>query len=210
MLFLDEMGEFSPVALDALRQPLEDGVVRVSRARAAVTYPARFLLVAAMNPCPCGAAGGPASCRCSVAARARYHRRLSGPLLDRFDLRLEVHRPAPLDLLGVGRGESTADVAARIGGARSIAANRGVRANAELSSRGLDEHCSLLPAARIVVERALAEGSLSARGYNRIRAVARTVADLAGRDGPLDEPDVLLALQLRSSLRVSDGEVIGV
>jgi magnesium chelatase family protein len=210
VLFLDEMGEFAPVALDALRQPLEDGVVRVSRAKAAITYPAQFLLVAAMNPCPCGAAGGPASCRCTEAARARYHRRLSGPLLDRFDLRLAVHRPSAHDLLGLGTGEPTASVAARVAQVRATAATRGVRANAALSSRGLDEHCALLPAARAVVERALVDGRLSARGYNRVRAVARTVADLAGHDGPLDEAHVLTALEMRSSLRLADGEVLGV
>jgi magnesium chelatase family protein len=210
VLFLDEMGEFSPVALDALRQPIEDGVVRVSRARASVSYPARFLLVGAMNPCPCGAPGGPGSCRCSDASRARYHRRISGPLLDRFDIRIEVHRPAPVDLLGHARGESTADVAARVLAARAIAAARGVRANASLSSRDLDTHAELDDSARAVVERALVEGRLSARGYNRVRAVARTLADLATRDGPLTDVDVLTALELRSSLPVFDGAVVGV
>jgi magnesium chelatase family protein len=210
VLFLDELGEFSPIALDALRQPLEDGVVRVSRARASVTYPARFLLVAAMNPCPCGAAGGPGSCRCTDAARARYHRRLSGPLLDRFDLRVDVHRPEPLDLLGAADGECTAEVAARVERARAMASERGVRSNVELSSRQLDVYAPLQPPARIAIERALVDGRLSARGYNRVRAVARTLADLAGRDGAIDEADVLFALELRASLRLTDGSVIGV
>jgi magnesium chelatase family protein len=210
VLFLDELGEFAPMALDALRQPLEDGVVRVSRARASLTFPARFLLVAAMNPCPCGAAGGPGSCRCTDAARARYHRRLSGPLLDRFDLRIEVHRPAPLELLDQGYGESTAAVAARVARARAVAAERGVRANVELSSRQLDVHAALLPDAKTIIERALVDGRLSARGYNRVRAVARTVADLRGREGPLNDEDVLTALGMRSSLRLSDGTVASV
>ena len=106
VLFLDELGEFHTDVLEGLRQPLEEGVVRVSRARGAVEYPARFLLVAAMNPCPCGEGGPPGACRCTDAARARYGRRLSAPLLDRFDLRLEVRRPDPADLLGgrAGRG----------------------------------------------------------------------------------------------------------
>nr|MBA2626186.1 YifB family Mg chelatase-like AAA ATPase [Acidimicrobiia bacterium] len=110
VLFLDELAEFKADALDALRQPLEEGVVRVSRARAAVSYPARFLLVGAMNPCPCGE-GRSGACRCSDGARARYARRLSGPLLDRFDLRLDVARPDAGDLLSGARGESSADVA---------------------------------------------------------------------------------------------------
>jgi magnesium chelatase family protein len=210
VLFLDELGEFAPAALDSLRQPLEDGVVRVSRARASVTYPARFLLVAAMNPCPCGGSGGPGGCRCSDAARARYHRRLSGPLLDRFDLRLEIRRPEPHDLLGLADGESTAAVAARVATARAIAGDRGVRANVELSSRQLDVCAPLAPAAKSVVERALVDGRLSGRGYNRVRAVARTLADLAQREGALGEADVLTALELRSSLRLSDGRVVGV
>jgi magnesium chelatase family protein len=210
VLFLDELGEFGPVALDALRQPLEDGVVRVSRARGSVSYPARFLLVAAMNPCPCGAPGGPGSCRCSDASRARYHRRISGPLLDRFDLRIEVHRPSPADLLSHARAESSADVTARVVAARRIAATRGVRTNAALSSRDLDVHAALSPAATSVIERALVEGRLSGRGYNRVRAVARTLADLAGRHGPIGEVDLLTALELRSPLQIFDGTVVGV
>jgi magnesium chelatase family protein len=210
VLFLDELGEFAPMALDALRQPLEEGVVRVSRARAAVTYPARFLLVAAMNPCPCGAPGGPGSCRCTDAARARYHRRLSGPLLDRFDLRLEVHRPSPADLLDPEYGECTAEVAARVAKARAVAAERGVRSNVELTSRQLDVHATLRPDAKAAVERALSDGRLSARGYNRVRSVARTLADLRGHEGPLTEEDVLTALGMRSSLRLTDGTVAGV
>src|SRR5205085_4136188 len=99
VLFLDELGEFATSVLESLRQPLEEGVILVTRAAASVTFPARFLLVAAMNPCPCGAGGEPGRCRCSDAARARYERRLSGPLLDRFDLRLAVHRPDPAELV---------------------------------------------------------------------------------------------------------------
>src|SRR3712207_1880224 len=99
VLFMDELGEFPASVLDALRQPLEDGVMRVHRAKASVTYPARFLLVAALNPCPCGQGGPPGSCRCTDAARSRYERRLSGPLLDRFDLRVEITRPDVAHLL---------------------------------------------------------------------------------------------------------------
>lgn len=208
VLFLDELGEFHAAALDALRQPLEEGVVRVSRARASVEFPARFLLVAAMNPCPCGAPGGPGSCRCSDRARARYHRRVSGPLLDRFDLRIEVQRPATADLLGGPPGEPSAAVAARVAYVRDLARMRGAPCNAMLTADALDEFATCEPDAQAVLERALGDGRLSARGYNRIRAVARTVADLDGHDGPLRAADVLTALEMRSSLRLFDGEVV--
>jgi magnesium chelatase family protein len=196
VLFLDELGEFHTDALDALRQPLEEGVVRVSRARAAVTYPAHFLLVAAMNPCPCGE-GGPV-CRCSDAARARYGRRLSGPLLDRFDLRLDVARPDPAQLLGGARGEPSGDVAARVVAARRRALERGVPVNAALPAPGLDAVAPLDRTATRLLEDRLRRGVLSARGLHRVRRVALTMADLAGRRPPLGEDDICLALSLRA------------
>jgi magnesium chelatase family protein len=196
VLFLDELGEFHADVLDALRQPLEEGVVRVSRARAAVTYPARFLLVAAMNPCPCGE-GGPA-CRCSDAARARYGRRLSGPLLDRFDLRLDVARPDPAQLLGGDPGEPTREVAARVVWARRRASERGVVANAVLPATALDAVAPLDRPAALLLEDRLRRGVLSARGLHRVRRVALTLADLGGRRPPLGEEDVCLALSLRA------------
>ncbi|HSH22583.1 MAG TPA: ATP-binding protein [Acidimicrobiales bacterium] len=198
MLFLDELAEFARPVLDALRQPLEEGVVRVCRARAAVCYPARFLLVAAMNPCPCGEGGPPGACRCSEAARLRYGRRLSGPLLDRFDLRLDVARPDALQLLGGPPGESSAAVAARVAAARAVAATRGVTCNAQLSGWALEEATALDHDAAALLESGLRAGTHSARGLQRIRRVARTLADLAGRDGPLGEADICLALQLRA------------
>jgi magnesium chelatase family protein len=196
VLFLDELGEFHTDALDALRQPLEEGVVRVSRARAAVTYPAHFLLVAAMNPCPCGE-GGPV-CRCSEAARARYGRRLSGPLLDRFDLRLDVSRPDPAQLLGGDPGEPSCDVAARVAAARRRAAERGVVANGALPAPALDVFAPLDRPAALLLEDRLRRGALSARGLHRVRRVALTLADLAGRRAPVGEVDVCLALSLRA------------
>ena len=119
ILFLDELGEFPVAALEALRQPLEEGVIRVSRAGGTVTFPAAFLLVAAMNPCPCGEGVYEGACRCSVVARTRYRRRLSAPLLDRFDLVVGLSRPDPDDLLSVTPGESSAIVAARVAAARA-------------------------------------------------------------------------------------------
>jgi magnesium chelatase family protein len=198
VLFLDELAEFARPVLDALRQPLEEGVVRVCRARAAVCYPAHFLLVGAMNPCPCGEGGPPGACRCSDAARVRYGRRLSGPLLDRFDLRLDVARPDATQLLSGPPGESSATVAARVAAARSMAAARGVSCNAQLPSWNLDDAAALGRDAAALLEGGLRAGSLSARGLQRVRRVARTLADLGGREGPLGEGDVCLALQLRA------------
>ena len=198
VLCLDEMGEFPTSVLDSLRQPLEEGVIRVSRARASVTYPARFLLVAAMNPCPCGMGMSPGGCRCSEAARARYARRLSGPLLDRIDLRIEVMRPDPSDLLIGPPGESSAVVGERVRVARERAAERGVSTNAELDAADLDRYAPLSPGAKGLLEHELRAGSLSGRGLHRVRRVACTLADLGGRTGPLQEEDVCFALQLRA------------
>src|SRR5207248_2983972 len=169
VLFLDELGEFSPVVLDALRQPLEEGVVRVARAAVRVELPARFLLVGAMNPCPCGEGGPPGSCRCGSAARARYSRRVSGPLLDRFDIRVEVSRPDVTQLLRGGREESTAVIARRVAAVRALATERGVRANAQLHGRAVDAAVPLTDAATNVLESALRAGRLSGRGVGRVR-----------------------------------------
>ncbi|MEM7273057.1 MAG: YifB family Mg chelatase-like AAA ATPase [Actinomycetota bacterium] len=201
VLFLDELGEFPVPVLDALRQPLEEGVVRVSRAARAVTLPARFQLVAAMNPCPCGEGGGDGLCRCSEPARARYARRLSGPLLDRFDLRIDVRPPAPEVLLSGSQEETTAVVAARVAGARARAAARGVRANAELRPDRLDQVAPLSSAATDHLRAELRRGTLTGRGLHRIRTVALTIADLQGVEGPLPVEVVQAALGLRSRPR---------
>lgn len=198
VLFLDELAEFATHVLDALRQPLEEGVVRVARAAATVALPARFLLVAAMNPCPCGYGGRPGGCRCSDAARARYHRRLSAPLLDRFDLRVEVTRPSINDLMGHEPGEPTAAVRARVLEARELAKRRGVEANAAIPVNRLDELAPLAPGAADLLAHALRSGRLSARGLHRVRRVARTVADLQGVSHEVAAAHVATALSLRS------------
>ena len=202
VLFLDELGEFPAASLDSLRQPLEDGVVRVSRARGSVTLPARFLLVAATNPCPCGWAGagtGLPACRCSPIQRDRYHRRLSGPLLDRFDLRLTVERPESDAILGDQAAERSSVVAERVAAAREVAQARGVESNSELATSTLGRWASLTPAARRLIEQQLRRGDISARGVARVRRVARTIADLNQLpfDAPLTDETVSLALQLR-------------
>ena len=200
VLFLDELGEFAPSVLDAMRQPLEEGAVQVSRAAGACTFPARVLLVAAMNPCPCGQAGRPDSCRCSDVARQRYLRRLSGPLLDRFDLRIQVQPPDPDQLLDGLRGEPTTVVARRVAAARERAASRGVETNVELTGAQLDEHAPLMPAAHDMLRRRLRAGLLSGRGLHRVRCVALTLCDLAD-DEPLISADRLdEALTLRASV----------
>jgi len=207
VLFLDELSEFAPSSLDALRQPLEDGTIRVRRARFAADLPARFLLVAAMNPCPCGEAGRPGACSCPDGALARYQRRLSGPLLDRFDLRVDVHRPIVDDLLGGEPGEPTSAVAARVRAVRARAQRRGVRCNAELRNAALDRHAAIDPSAEPLLRSALETGRLTARGLDRVRRVARTVADLAGDEGDLAVAHISAALQLRAEVRLGAGVV---
>jgi magnesium chelatase family protein len=198
VLFLDELGELAADVLDSLRTPLEEGVVRVARANARVEYPARFLLVAAMNPCPCGEGLRPGACRCSDAALARYSRRLSGPLLDRFDLRVEVMPADPGDLLRAsGTEEGTDAIAERVAGVRRRARQRGVEMNAALPGAALDEVAPLSGDATTVLERALRAGLLSGRGLRRVRAVALTLQDLRGQDPPVDTAAVSLALHLR-------------
>ncbi|MGI9600816.1 MAG: YifB family Mg chelatase-like AAA ATPase [Acidimicrobiales bacterium] len=196
VLFLDELGEFPPAALEALRQPLEEGVVRVSRVHGSHTYPARFVLVAAMNPCPCGESGAPGGCRCSDAARGRYHRRLSGPLLDRFDLRLVVQRPSAAELLSSSPGEASELVAGRVRSARALACERTGGPNVDLTGAQLDEVAPLTRGGRLLLERAVGDGRLSGRGLHRVRSVARTIADLAGADVVADD-HLAAALALR-------------
>jgi magnesium chelatase family protein len=167
VLFLDELGEFPVAALESLRQPLEEDVIRVSRAGGTVTFPAAFLLVAAMNPCPCGEGVYEGACSCSVATRARYRRRISTPLLDRFDLVVPVSRPDPDALLSRTAGESSELVAARIAAARARAASR------------VDAEPTLAPEASRLLASKLREGALSARGLDKVTRVGQTIAHLA-------------------------------
>jgi magnesium chelatase family protein len=197
VLFLDELGEFTTHVLDTLRQPLEEGEVRLARADVRVVLPARFQLVAAMNPCPCGQRSSPASCRCSDQQLARYCRRVSAPLLDRFDLRVDVNRPDACELLAADDAECSRVVAERVAGARQLAGERGARCNAELDRGQLDEHAPLGVEARASLEAHLRSGKLTGRGLQRVRRVARTIADLAGHEGPLRPEHVGEAIALR-------------
>jgi magnesium chelatase family protein len=169
VLFLDELGEFPVAALEALRQPLEEGAIRVSRAGGTVTFPAAFLLVAAMNPCPCGEGVYEGACTCSTAARARYRRRISAPLLDRFDLVVPLSRPNPDELLSDAPGEPTHLVARRVAAARAARAAQA-------------DEPELSPGAAELLASKLRAGGLSARGLHKVTRVARTVAALAGTD----------------------------
>ena len=182
--------------LDALRQPLEEGVIRVARSQGMVEHPARFLLVAAMNPCPCGV-GGRVGCRCPPGALARYQRRLSGPFVDRLDLVIWVDCPDPADLLDAGPAASSADVAERVKKVRELARERGVNCNSELDGERLEHYAPLQPAATEVLRSALTEGRLSARGLRRVRTVARTIRDLDDVGEELRAADVHAALSLR-------------
>jgi magnesium chelatase family protein len=199
VLFLDELGEFAPSVLDALRQPLEQGIVRLARARTSVVMPAKFLLVAATNPCPCGE-GSPGACTCDESARARYLRRFSGPLLDRFDLRVAVSRPKTDELVSPQRGESTADVANRVAAARELAFFRSGCANSALSREQLDLVAPLSRGAEKRLRRELENGRLTGRGYHRVRRVARTVADLDGAPDVVSDEHLNLALMMRVDL----------
>jgi len=183
VLFLDELPEFQRAVLDSLRQPLESGKVDVARANAHVSYPARVQLVAAMNPCRCGHLGDPALA-CSRAPRcaADYQSRVSGPLLDRIDLHVEVDPVSAADLALPPPAEGSAEVAARVAAARQRQAQRGVRSNAELEGDTLDTHATPDDAGRQLLMQAAESLRLSARGYTRMLRVARTIADLAGAD----------------------------
>lgn len=202
VLFMDELPEFSRKVMDTIRQPLEDGEVRVGRALQHTTIPARFQLVAAMNPCPCGEGGRPGGCECGEAQVAKYSGRVSGPLLDRFDLRVRVDRPVVDDLLCGDRGESSAVVAERVARARARAIERQGVVNAGLTAADLDLMAPLSNAALSVLRDQMERGRLSGRGYHRIRRVARTIADL-GPDpaAEIDEATVALALELRTDVR---------
>jgi magnesium chelatase family protein len=181
VLFMDEFPEFSRRALEVLRQPLEDGIVTISRARAALTFPARFMLVAAQNPCPCGFYGDPGRpCSCAPGLRQRYRERLSGPLLDRIDLRLNVPRLSPDELLHTDPGEGSQVVRGRVGAARSLALERQGVPNADLSGQALRDHAALGQASATFAKTVAQQLALSGRGFDRLLRVARTIADLEG------------------------------
>ena len=204
VLFLDELPEFHRNVLEVLRQPLEDGVVTISRAAAAVTFPCRFMLVAAMNPCPCGYFGDPKhACRCSPLQVQNYRNRISGPLLDRIDIHVEVPAVRYQDLSSAQRGDTSAAIRERVVAARARQAARfaraapGVTCNAAMGARETQTLCALKPEARDLLKMAMTELNFSARAYDRLIKVARTIADMDDC-AEIDGAHVSEALQYRT------------
>lgn len=202
VLFLDELPEFRRNVLEVLRQPLEDGHVTIARASASLSYPATFMLVTAMNPCPCGFFTDPAhTCLCSPIQIQRYRARVSGPLLDRIDIHIEMPAVPFRDLTVERQREDSAAIRSRVSEARALQQERfasdGIYCNAQLRPRQIKKYCSLDEESKQLIELAMNKLGLSARAYNRILKVARTIADLSGQER-IQPPHVSEAIQYRS------------
>jgi magnesium chelatase family protein len=202
VLFLDELPEFKRSALEVLRQPLEDCNVTISRSAGKVTLPCAFMLVAAMNPCPCGYLGDTKhECRCTPSQVQRYRARISGPLLDRIDLHIEAPALAIGDLRSEKPGETSAVIRARVHTARTVQQNRfsgsKTTANSRMTHAQIRKHCVIDSTLGDLLQQAMEQLSLSARAYDRILKVARTIADLASSER-IESPHLLEAIQYRS------------
>ncbi|MDR1619905.1 MAG: YifB family Mg chelatase-like AAA ATPase [Clostridiales bacterium] len=202
VLFLDEFPEFKRDVLEALRQPMEDGVVTITRANASATYPANFMLVAAMNPCPCGNHGSRvAACACTAHAIARYQGRISGPLLDRIDMHVEMTEVGYGEITGKAAGERSSVIRERVNRARDIQRRRyegqGVYFNAQLGNTGIKRYCAPDHQSNMLLKEAFCKLNLSARAYSRILKVARTIADLNDETN-ITPADIAEAIQYRS------------
>ena len=202
VLFLDELPEYRRDVLEALRQPLEDGFVTIARVNAQSTYPSRFILVCSMNPCPCGHLGSRTQqCRCTPNEIRRYLNRISGPLLDRIDMHIEVESIPAENLSDTALSEDSAHIRARVEAARQVQLMRyrdiGIHSNAELSARTLPEACRMTPGAKDLLLMSTERLKLSNRAYTRILKVARTIADLDGFTD-IEEPQIAEAVQYRT------------
>lgn len=187
VLFLDELSEFPRHVLEALRQPLEDGVVTISRALTSVLYPARFMLIGAMNPCPCGYFGDPTKeCRCTPSQIQKYQSKVSGPLLDRIDIHVSVGSLKKEELLQAGEGEPSSKIRERVKRARERQLERfrkeKIFSNSQMGEKEIKKYCELTPEGKKLLEQAIQEFSLSARAYTRILKISRTIADLEGKE----------------------------
>ena len=179
VLFLDELPEFDRRVLEVLREPLESGHITISRAARQADFPARFQLIAAMNPCPCGYLGHPTrACRCTHDAVARYHDRISGPLLDRIDLQIEVPALSDVEISSAPDGEASAAIAVRTCAARDRQLARQEKSNATLDGAAIDSHCTPDSGGAALLQSAMVRLGWSARGYHRVLKIARTIADL--------------------------------
>ena len=201
VLFMDEFPEFPSAVLEALRQPLEDGVVTITRAAAKSTYPAEFMLVAAMNPCPCGNYGSKTKeCRCTPAQIERYRGRISSPLLDRLDIHVEMNEVDYSDITSKAPAESSADIRARVCRARQLQRQRyegdGILFNSQLNTPLMRKYCRMAPEAEDVLHTAYEKLRLSVRAYTRVIKVARTIADISGEQ-TIQKAHVLEAVQYR-------------
>jgi magnesium chelatase family protein len=200
VLFLDELPEFPRMALEALREPLESGRITISRAARQADFPARFQLIAAMNPCPCGHLGSVLhACRCGPDAVARYRSRISGPLLDRIDLRVEVAAVPPVVLAAPADGEPSATIAARVSTARAMAIARQGCANVDLAGEALERHAAIGASAAALLQKSAQRLGWSARSFHRVLRTARTIADLADAER-VDGGHLAEAIQLRRVL----------
>lgn len=202
VLFLDELPEYKRHVLEVLRQPLEDRAVNISRARFSIDYPANFMLIAAMNPCPCGFLNHPEkSCGCHAHAVQRYLQRVSGPLLDRIDMHIEVAPVKYTELQQQQNTESSQDIRLRILAARKIQQERyvgsGAHANAQMSRKEVEKYCHLNPDGQALLQNAMKKLGLSARAHDRILKVARTIADLAGK-ATIEVEHIAEAIQYRN------------
>jgi magnesium chelatase family protein len=199
VLFLDELPEFGQRTLEVLRQPIEDKVVTISRAQGSLTFPANFMMVAAMNPCPCGFYGDPIKpCTCSPSTVSKYQKRISGPLLDRIDIFIEVPRVNYEKLSEQRLGEPSLAIRTRVERARQRQrvrfANIGINCNADMHTAEVRQYCSLDDAGRALMKTAMAQLQLSARAYHRVLKLARTIADLA-------ESEMILPIHLAEALQ---------
>lgn len=202
VLFLDELAEFNKKTLETLRQPIEDAFVSISRVNASLSYPSDFMMIASMNPCPCGYHGDPLhSCSCSQGEINRYLGKISFPLLDRIDLHLEVQAVNYKDLSDQRRGESSADIKERVEKARDIQKNRfkdrDIYTNSQMSNQDLEDYCKLDKSCQNIMNQAFDKYKFSARSHNKILKVARTIADLNGKKN-IGQMDLLEAVRYRS------------